>query len=103
MGDTSGITKEICRRITQGGICAGNGRVLRGMSGNNDNMQRQQEISHSKRKERMVRYLHFLVLSMVMPHKNMHDRLERQGNGQQGYTGRVITQASKIAKIIRLT
>lgn len=60
-------------------------------------------MSYSKRKERVARYLHFLVLSMVASHKNMHNRLERQGKGQQRYMGWVITQTSEIAGISKLS
>lgn len=42
-------------------------------------MQKKQETFKSKRKKRMVRYLHFLVFSMAISHKNLHDRLDRQG------------------------
>lgn len=56
-------------------------------------------MSYSKRKERLVRYLHFLVLSMVITHKNIQDKLERQGKGQQGHMGWAITQTSEIAWI----
>lgn len=51
----------------------------------------------------MVTYLHFLGLSVVVLHKNMHDKLERQGKGQQGYMGWVVTQTSEIARISRLS
>lgn len=46
-------------------------------------MQKKQETFKSKRKERMVRHLHFLVLGMVISHKNLHNRLDRQGNDRR--------------------
>lgn len=50
----------------------------------------------------MVRYMYFQVLNMVVPHKNMHDRLETEGKGQLGHRGCIITQTSEIASISRL-
>lgn len=43
-------------------------RVLRGKDGKEDNALMQLEMYYSKRKVGMVRYLNFLVLSMVILH-----------------------------------
>lgn len=51
----------------------------RGSSGKGDNVQKKHDMFKSKRNERMVRCLHFLVLRMVISRKNSHTRPERQG------------------------